>query len=231
LPPQFIHTWDAPVVDDDTNAPEPAPVALQPPHEEPEPISPVLPLALIEPEPEVVTQSGRRMNRPRRLIETIASLTFLHTFSPVPTENTALLILQPDVEAYAEPHPFAMYLEDVFAFVASSAPDTMAIQEALVQPDREHFIKAMSKELQDHGNRRHWKIVPLKTVPTHKVPIPMVWSMKRKRNPVGNIIKWKARLCAGGHKSLEFVVYWNTYSPVVSWSTVRLMIVMAFLND
>jgi hypothetical protein len=55
--------------------------------------------------------------------------------------------------------------------------------------------------------------------------------MKRKRNPVGDILKWKARLCAGGHKSLEFVDYWNTYSPVVSWSTVRLMIVVALLND
>jgi hypothetical protein len=85
------------------------------------------------------------VNRPRRLIETIASLAFLHTFPPVPAENTAMLILQPDVEAYAEPYPFAMYLEDVFAFVASSDPDTMTMQEALAQPDREQFIKAMPK--------------------------------------------------------------------------------------
>jgi hypothetical protein len=55
--------------------------------------------------------------------------------------------------------------------------------------------------------------------------------MKRKRNPIGTIMKWKARLCAGGHRSLEFVDYWSTYSPVVSWSTVRLVIVMTLLND
>ena len=59
----------------------------------------------------------------------------------------------------------------------------------------------------------------------------MVWSMKRKRNPIGEIVKWKARLCAGGHKSIEFLDYWNTYSPVVSWNTVRLLIVIALLND
>jgi hypothetical protein len=231
LAPRFIHAWDAPVVEGDANEPEPVAVPLQPPNDKPEPIVPVIPLAPVEPEPAVITRSGRRVNRPRRLIETIASLAFLHTFSSVPAENTALLVLQPDVEAYAEPHPFAMYLEDIFTFVASSDLDTMTMQEALAQPDREQFIKAMSKELQDHVNRCHWKIVPLKSVPTHKVPIPMVWSMKRKRNPVGDIIKWKARLCAGGHKSLEFVDYWNMYSPVVSWSTVRLMIVMALLND
>jgi hypothetical protein len=59
----------------------------------------------------------------------------------------------------------------------------------------------------------------------------MVWAMKRKRNPIGEIIKWKARLCAGGHRSIENIDYWSTYSPVVSWSTVHIMIIFALLND
>ena len=59
----------------------------------------------------------------------------------------------------------------------------------------------------------------------------MVWSMKRKRNPLGDIVKWKARLCVGGYRSIESIDYWATYSPVVSWSTVRLMIVFAILTD
>ena len=59
----------------------------------------------------------------------------------------------------------------------------------------------------------------------------MVWSMKRKRNPVGEITKWKARLCAGGHRSIQFVDYWSTYSPVVSWSAVRLVMVIALINN
>jgi hypothetical protein len=47
------------------------------------------------------------------------------------------------------------------------------------QPDREEFIKAMNKdELQDHIDRGHWKVVPSKSVPSGKMPIPMVWSMK-----------------------------------------------------
>ena len=59
----------------------------------------------------------------------------------------------------------------------------------------------------------------------------MVWPMKRKRNPVGEIIKWKARLCAGGHRSVEFVDYWDTYSPVVSWQTIRLIFTLAIVNN
>ena len=48
---------------------------------------------------------------------------------------------------------------------------------------------------------------------------------------LGDIVKWKAMLCAGGHRYIESIDYWATYSPVVSWSTVRLMIVFAILND
>ena len=52
--------------------------------------------------------------------------------------------------ALAEPHPFAMMLEQVAGFIAKSNPDTMYLEEALHQPDCKEFIKAMYKELNDH---------------------------------------------------------------------------------
>ena len=55
--------------------------------------------------------------------------------------------------------------------------------------------------------------------------------MKQKRNPIGEIVKWKARLCAGGHRSIEFVDYLDTYSPVVSWQTIRLIFTLAIVNN
>ena len=110
-------------------------------------------------------------------------------------------------------------------------PDTMHLHEALQQEDREQFIKAMTEELKSHINRKHWKIVPLKSVPEGKRCLPMVWSMKRKKNPLGEIIKYKARHYAGRHRSIEFVDYWDTYSPVVSWQTIRLMLVLAIVNN
>ena len=69
----------------------------------------------------------------------------------------------------------------------------MTLDEALRQPDREQFIAAMKKELEDHINCKHWKVVPANAIPPPKRAIPMVWSMKRKRDPLSNIIKWKAR--------------------------------------
>ena len=41
--------------------------------------------------------------------------------------------------------------QHIFGNVASSRdPDTMTLDEALQQPDREEFIKAMHKEINDH---------------------------------------------------------------------------------
>ena len=57
----------------------------------------------------------------------------------------------------------------------------------------------------------------------------MVWSMNQKRDPVGEVIKWKARLCAHGGMSVHGETYWDTYSPVVSWSSVRLMLILALI--
>ena len=59
----------------------------------------------------------------------------------------------------------------------------------------------------------------------------MVWSMKQKRGPVREIRKWEARLCTGGQNPLEYMDDWNTYSPVVSWNTTRIMLVMTLIND
>ena len=55
--------------------------------------------------------------------------------------------------------------------------------------------------------------------------------MKQKRGPVREIRKWEARLCTGGQNPLEYMDDWNTYSPVVSWNTVRLMLAMALINN
>ena len=94
----------------------------------------------------------------------------------------------------------------MFACVATD-PGTMMSKEAMREADCAEFIKAMHKELDDHVSRKHWKVVLLKGVPDSKKYLRMVWSTKRKRNPLGEVINWKSRLCTGGHRSVEFVDY------------------------
>ncbi len=54
-----------------------------------------------------------------------------------------------------------------------------------------------------------------------------IWSFKRKRNPLGVITKYKARLCCHGGQTIEGIHYEETFSPVVAWSTVRLMLTLS----
>ena len=65
------------------------------------------------------------------------------------------------------------------------------------QPDAEEFLKAMTNEVEDHARREHWKIMTVSEMTSSGCkgkPIMGVWSMKWKRNPLGVIAKYKARL-------------------------------------
>jgi len=45
------------------------------------------------------------------------------------------------------------------------------------------------------------------------------------------IRKWKARLCAHGGQQELSVNYWETYAPVVSWSTVQLVLSLSLIAN
>ena len=84
----------------------------------------------------------------------------------------------------------------------------------------------MDDEIQSLMRRDTWEIVSRKSVADHNV-LPGTWSFKCKMKPDWKTSKFKARYCVGGdiheimsHKPL------NSYSPVVQWSTVRLMLVL-----
>ena len=55
----------------------------------------------------------------------------------------------------------------------------------------------------------------------------ITWAFKRKRFPDGSIKKLKARLCARGDQQREGVDQMDTYAPVVSWITVRMLLILS----
>ena len=59
----------------------------------------------------------------------------------------------------------------------------------------------------------------------------MVWSMKRKRRiATREIYKWKARLNVHGGKQEKGVHFWETYSPVMKWFSIRFFLLLALLR-
>jgi hypothetical protein len=108
----------------------------------------------------------------------------------------------------------------------------MHLAKAMLQSDRAEFVSAMHKEIKDHTDCKHWTIYSReemwKTGYKGRV-IMAVWSFKRKRYPFGEITKYKARLCAHGGQTQQGVHYEDSYSIVVSWTTVRLLLTLALV--
>jgi hypothetical protein len=68
------------------------------------------------------------------------------------------------------------------AYSASSDPDTMYYHDILREPDKDRFVEAMIKEIQQHKERDNWKVVPRNQIPSHNKILPSVWAMRRKRD-------------------------------------------------
>ena len=113
--------------------------------------------------------------------------------------------------------------------VGKEANESYTFKEMLRQDDRQQFIEAMQKEIDDHTKREHWQIILRSSMPKNIKTIMAIWAFKRKRFPDGTLNKHKARLCAHGGQQQWGVNYWETYAPVVNWISVRFLLILTEL--
>ena len=99
----------------------------------------------------------------------------------------------------------------------------------LSQDDRDQFVEAIQKEINDHTTHDHWDIVLRSLMPKEMKTIMAIWSFKRKRFLDGTLNKHKARLCAHGGQQQWGVNYWEMYAPVVNWISVRFLLIISDL--
>ena len=112
-------------------------------------------------------------------------------------------------------------------FAASSKdPDTLTYDEAMSDPDVIEWRKSANLEIRSLEEHDTWIEVPI-TEATSRI-LPGTWVFRRKRNPDGVISKYKGRYCVRGDlQEGEF----ETFAPVVAWSTVRLFLVLTLTLD
>jgi Reverse transcriptase (RNA-dependent DNA polymerase) len=168
---------------------------------------------LAPPPPVVSTRAGRTVRRPVRLIEQLESY-----YVPWEVFHDEAYAIQAD-------------MEDPIAFAASNNPDIMYLNEAMAAPDKDQFRKAMSLEVKSHEANHHWELMKRSELPPGTEVLPAVWAFRRKRRiATGEVYKWKARLNLHGGRQTKDVNYWETYSPVVGWSTIRMFLILMLLN-
>jgi len=119
-----------------------------------------------------------------------------------------------------------------FAFAASASDnESYMFSEMMREADRADFIYAMIDEVRRHEDNGHWELATRSSIPRGIKPILAIWLFKRKRFPDGSLNKHKVRLCAHDGMQQWGVNYWETYSPVVNWISVRLQLSIAIMND
>jgi Reverse transcriptase (RNA-dependent DNA polymerase). len=140
-------------------------------------------------------------------------------------EIFCLETMHPDWNAYDEPGgPLAMK--------ASADPDTMYHHQAMREPDKDEFKKAMQKEIDDQLENGNFEIIKREEVPEGATILPAVWQMKRKRDILSRQVKkWKARLNVDGLRMKKGVHYDQTYAPVASWSSIRTLLALTAIHN
>ena len=106
----------------------------------------------------------------------------------------------------------------------------MYFTQAICQPDGRQFAEAIVKEINGHVDNQNWRLIKRSKVPDSKPIQQSVWAMRRKHNlTTGEIVKHKARLNLHGGMQEYSENYYDTHAPVVTWFSIRLMIVFSIL--
>ena len=79
--------------------------------------------------------------------------------------------------------------EDLLALKTVDDPDTMYMHQAMKQPDKKEFIKAIQKKVSDQSNNKNVSIMMRKDIPRGKYILPTLWQTCRKRDIKLNAIK------------------------------------------
>jgi hypothetical protein len=121
-------------------------------------------------------------------------------------------------------------MQNPIAFHAEMMGDILYLQQVLRQHDAKEFVQAVVKEVNRHMNCKNWTLKKRSKVSEDVQIMPSVRSMQCKRDLTMNKIKsHKARLNLHGRKQIYGMNYFKTYAPVVTWFTIRLMIIFGII--
>jgi hypothetical protein len=173
----------------------------------------------------------RRSTRVRRPIERLQmamQVEISAAATRIPGEIFTMAAMFPHNDSEGEANDF----NPLYAYKATTDPDTMYMHQAMKQPDREKFREAMQKEMDDQLNNGNFSLIKRKDVPKDRIILPTVWQMKRKRDiKTQQIKKYKARLNIDGSRMKQGEHYDQTYAPVASWTSVRMILALAAIHN
>ena len=99
----------------------------------------------------------------------------------------------------------------------ASKKDNPSWKQAMKGDYADEFWEACKVEIETLESMNAWEVVDREDGMN---VLQSIWAFKIKRYPDGLIKKFKARFCARGDQQLEGIDFFETYAPVVQWTTV-----------
>eukprot|EP00052_Salpingoeca_macrocollata_P022116 m.191253 g.191253 ORF g.191253 m.191253 type:complete len:1065 (-) comp21721_c0_seq12:767-3961(-) len=115
------------------------------------------------------------------------------------------------------------------AMTVQAIPDEPTLSQALASPDREHWLTAMAAELHNLESTGTFRAMNRSDVPSGCKILRSKFVLRVKRDDRGEVVRHKARIVVLGCQQ-EPGDYGQTYAPVVTMQTLRVMFAVAVQN-
>ncbi|KAG8475050.1 hypothetical protein CXB51_031854 [Gossypium anomalum] len=123
----------------------------------------------------------------------------------------------------AIPDDYIVFLQEHEDDNGMMEDDPINFHQAMKSSNSQKWIDAMKDEYKSMQDNKVWKLVPL---PEGAKPIGCKWIFKTKRDANGNVERYKARLVAKGYTQKEGIDFTETFSPVSSKDSVRIIMAL-----
>lgn len=105
--------------------------------------------------------------------------------------------------------------------------DQITYEEAINGPESEEWCQAMKEELQSFEDNKAWEVVDK---PNNATVVQCKWVFKKKLDKCEKV-RYRARLVAKGFTQKAGIDYKETFSPVLRYSTLRLLFALSVKYD
>ena len=154
----------------------------------------------------------------------------------LPAENQNIVQIEPNAETLQDTELRRSHrirrpalTDDYFVYLQGAEHDVnriedpMTFKQAMTSEKSDNWWAAMKSELNSMEKNGVWKLV---TLPQGCKPIGCKWVYKTKRNSKGQIDRYKARLVAKGFTQKEGIDYNETFSPVSTKDSLRIIMAL-----